>query len=35
VRRLVVLVLLIAGVAAYREWRIRALEAELRANLPG
>lgn len=27
-RRLLVLVLVIAGIAAYREWRIRALEAE-------
>jgi hypothetical protein len=29
VRRLLLLVLVIAGIAAFREWRIRALEAEL------
>jgi hypothetical protein len=28
VRRLLLLALLIGGVAAYREWRIRSLEAE-------
>jgi hypothetical protein len=28
VRRLLLLVLVIAGIVAYREWRIRALEAE-------
>jgi len=34
VRRLLVLALLIGGLAAYREWRIRILEAELDPDRP-
>ena len=32
---MVVLALLIGGVAAFREWRIRALEAELHPDRAG
>jgi hypothetical protein len=35
VRRLLLLILVVGGIAAYREWRIRALEAELHPDQPG